>query len=64
MPFLETEGYVRNEFVNSNKRKPSEFHGAITDGKYNLGLTIANYKQNIKQGFKIRVIGEIQELGN
>lgn len=61
--FLETEGYVRNEFANTNKKKSTEFRGAITNGTYNLDLTILNYTYNIEQGTKICVVGEVEELG-
>lgn len=54
---------MRNEFVNVNKKRPNECHGAITDGKFNLDVTIVNYKNDIEQGIKIRVVGEIEELG-
>lgn len=45
------------------KKRPNEYHGAITDGKFTLDVTIVNYKNNIEQGTKIRVVGEIEELG-
>lgn len=46
-----------------NKKQPNEFHGAITDGQYNLDITIINYQNNTEQGNKIRVTGEIEEIG-